>query len=95
MLGIPINHDYAEDHETALAAAVLAAASPVLIVWHHGNIPKLARKIAGEHLGCPAHWPEDRFDVVWILDCNDAHPGAWTLSKVAQRLLPGDGSEVF
>lgn len=95
MLGISINHDYAEDHETALAAAVLAASSPVLIVWHHGNIPKLVRKIAGHHFECPAHWPDDRFDMVWILDCNGAGTSAWTLSKVPQRLLPGDGAEVF
>jgi broad specificity phosphatase PhoE len=93
-LGIEINHDYAEGEEDALAAVVLAAPSPVLIVWHHGSISLLATKIAGEKLGCPGHWPEDRFDVVWILERDSAHHG-WVFSQVPQCLLPGDCPNVF
>jgi hypothetical protein len=93
MIGIPVHHEYAEEEEAALAAAVLAAPSPVLIAWHHGNLPKLVRAIACKDLGCPPHWPDERFDVTWILECNGA--GKWTFSQVAQRLLPGDRAEVF
>jgi len=93
-LGIVVNHDYAEDQEAALAAAVAAASSPVLIAWHHGHIARLAKEIAGEHIGCPGHWPDERFDVVWILERNSGHEGFWKFSQVAQFLLPGDG-EVF
>jgi hypothetical protein len=91
-LGIAVDHDYAEGEEEALAAAALAAPSPVLIVWHHGRIPHLARAIAGEGIGCPARWPDERFDVVWILERGAQ---VWTFSQVAQRLLPGDGSGVI
>jgi hypothetical protein len=92
-LGIEVNHIHAEGEEDALANAVLAALSPVLIVWHHGNIPKVAKTIAGPQLECPAHWPDDRFDMVWILDRNGA--GIWTFSQVAQRLFPDDRPTLF
>ena len=39
--------------------------------------------------GCPRHWPDDRFDVVWVLDqAGDGAP--WTFAQVPQRLLAGD-----
>lgn len=91
-LGIPVNHAYAEEEEPALAAVVIAAPSPALIVWHHGAIPRLVREIAGELPGCPSHWPDDRFDLIWILERNSPRAG-WSFSQVAQRLLPGDGAD--
>jgi hypothetical protein len=93
-LGIAVNHDYAEGEEDGLVPAVLAAPSPVLIVWHHGHISRLAHKIAGEQLGCPHLWPEDRFDVVWILDRSSAHDG-WSFTQLAQCLLPDDCPDVL
>lgn len=92
-LGIELNHDYAEGEEDALIAAALAAPSPVLIVWHHGCISRLAKKFVGEKAGCPDDWPEDRFDVVWILERDARH--CWTFNQVAQCLLPGDCPDVF
>jgi hypothetical protein len=92
-LGIEVNHDLAEEDEDALVDAVLAAPAPVLIVWHHAKIPQIARTIAGPQLVCPVHWPDDRFDVVWILDRNGA--GIWTFSQVPQRLFPDDPSTLF
>jgi broad specificity phosphatase PhoE len=89
-LGLPINHHYAEEQEAALAAALAASASPVLVVWHHGHITRLVQEIAGPQIGCPALWPEDRFDMVWILERQVAHGSPWSFSQVAQCLLPGD-----
>lgn len=94
-LGIAVNHDYAEENEGALAAAASAAPSPVLIVWHHGNIAKLVKEIAGEHIRCPGNWPEERFDVVWILDRHGPCGSTWRFSQVAQCLLPDDCPDVF
>jgi hypothetical protein len=93
-LGIQVNHDFAEDDVGGLAAAVLASPSPILIVWHHGHIPKLAKEIAGEQVECPAHWPEDRFDIIWILERHGAGAGTWTFSQVAQHLFPDDCPEI-
>jgi hypothetical protein len=91
-LGIPVNHAYAEEEEAALAAVVVAAPSPVLIVWHHGAIPRLVTEIAGKLPGCPVHWPDDRFDLIWILERNAPRAG-WSFSQVTQRLLPGDRTD--
>jgi broad specificity phosphatase PhoE len=93
-LGMEVNHRYAEGDEDGLAPVVLAAPSPVLIAWHHGNIAKLTRIIAGTEIDCPSHWPEDRFDVVWIL-ARGAHDRAWRFSQVAQCLLPNDCPDVI
>jgi broad specificity phosphatase PhoE len=93
-LGIEVNHDYADGEEDNLVFVVLAAPSPVLIVWHHAHISKLARKIAGDRIACPDQWPDDRFDVVWILERNGAHDG-WSFTQVAQCLFPDDCTDVL
>ncbi len=93
-LGVAIHHQFPEEEERALAAAVLAAPSPVLIVWHHGRIVELVHAIAGAPCGCPRAWPDERFDVVWILERDGAH-GPWRFSQVAQGLLAGDAAEVI
>jgi broad specificity phosphatase PhoE len=88
-LGIAVNHAYAEDDEAALAAAVIAAPSPALIVWHHGAIIRLVREIAGKLPGCPRHWPDDRFDLIWLLERTAPRAG-WNFVQIAQQLLSGD-----
>lgn len=93
LLGVRICNEHAEGEEDACAAAVLKAAGPVLISWHHSHIPGLAKAIAGTRLDWPASWPDDRFDVVWILDRDDG--GAWRFSQVAQRLFAQDRAETI
>jgi hypothetical protein len=88
VLGVKINAQHADGEEMAVAAAVLAAPAPVLVSWHHSHIPRLARAIAGHALDCPPEWPEDRFDVVWILDRDAA--GAWSFAQAVQLLFAGD-----
>ena len=89
MLGLAIRCAYAEDQEVELAAAMLAAPSPVLVAWHHKHIPPLVRALAGEDLVFPARWPDARFDVVWVLD-RDGADAPWRFAQVTQNLLPGD-----
>jgi hypothetical protein len=94
VLGVEVDSAYACGQEGAVAAAALQADGPVLIVWHHSHIPQLAKRIAGAHLGCPKHWPDERFDVVWVLDRPDAD-GPWTFSQVAQRIFADDPAEAI
>ena len=94
-LGVEIDRTHACDEEPAIAAAALTAASPVLISWHHSHIPILAKLIGGLDLDCPAIWPEDRFDVVWILDRDDDDAGPWRFTQVPQRLFAGDRAEAI
>ena len=93
-LRLPVNAAYANGEETAVAAALLEAEAPVLIAWHHNHIGLLVKAIAGEFFPCPKHWPDERFDVVWILEAKTT-AGPWTLSQQAQYLLPGDSREAF
>jgi hypothetical protein len=92
-LGVQVDNSHAEGEEAAVAAAALAAAGPVLIAWHHSHIPVLARTIAGEEFVCPHGWPDDRFDVVWVLDRRDATAGTWRFTQVAQCLFGHDRDE--
>jgi phosphohistidine phosphatase SixA len=91
-LGIDIHHHHPDGNETAVAAAALAAPAPVLICWHHSHLPALAKAIGGPRLSCPAEWPEERFDVVWVLDRLDG-AGPWAFSQVPQRLFAHDRPE--
>jgi hypothetical protein len=92
-LGVQINKSHAEGEEEAAAMAALAAPGPVLISWHHSHIPILARAIAGPELGFPQSWPDDRFDVVWILDRLEDADVRWRFTQVAQCLFAHDRPE--
>lgn len=92
LLGIKINHDYADGEEKALVPAVLAAKGPVLISWHHSHLIRLTVYLAGPDVPCPRDWPDDRFDVVWILD-RDAPAAPWRFSQVAQQIFAYDRPE--
>jgi phosphohistidine phosphatase SixA len=90
LLRIEIDKQHADGEEPAAAAAALAAPGPVLISWHHSHIPRLARLIGGDPAGCPVSWPDDCFDVVWVLDRDDGATGPWRFSQVVQRLFAND-----
>lgn len=92
MLRLKINASHAEGEEMAVAAAMLAAPQPVLISWHHSHIPLLAKAVAGAGIGCPDAWPDERFDMVWVLDRNG--DGAWRFSQVPQRLFASDREDL-
>jgi broad specificity phosphatase PhoE len=78
-----IPDDYAE-----LIADIKGAGHPALVVWHHGSIPEF---IAGFEVSnapdIPHKWPEERFDLVWVLSPKD---DSYTWAAVPQRLLRGD-----
>lgn len=89
LLGITIDTRFPDENEAEAAAAALALPSPLLIAWHHSHIPLFAKLVAGVLLPCPDHWPDDCFDVVWVLDRDD-NAGAWRFSQVVQRLFVND-----
>ncbi|GAA1483010.1 hypothetical protein GCM10009624_34500 [Gordonia sinesedis] len=82
--------------ETA-AAAAFAAAQPgiTLMCWQHEEIPNLVNGF-GAVLPAPPPWPDDRFDMVWVVrpDRTDDGGGAtgtrWSLTILPQMLLAGD-----
>ncbi len=96
-LGVKINSPVAEGHEPALARAVVADyTGVVLICWEHHHIPAIAAglpTVPGTQI--PATWPGDRFDVIWSFTlAPDGSPAEYVFSQVPQQLLAGDAATV-
>jgi hypothetical protein len=89
VLGITLDTQFAVGEEPGLAQAAQQAPDSVLIAWHHEAIPALANAILGSNTMSPQHWPEKRFDVVWVFDRAPGRVG-WRFSQVPQMLLAGD-----
>src|ERR1700694_3342608 len=81
------------DEEDALAKHVLATDGVILIAWEHKRIPAIANALLGNTTTVPQTWPDDCFDIVWILDRDGS--GADAFSQLPQRLLAGDRTLVI
>jgi broad specificity phosphatase PhoE len=67
---------------------VLSRDGVVLICWEHKRIPDWVGQLPGTPR-VPQSWPDDRFDVVWILDRTDK---GWSFTQLPQLLLSGDSN---
>jgi hypothetical protein len=92
-IGVAVDTSFACGHEDAVSAAALRAPGPTLIVWHHSHIREICRAIMGPTTAIPVEWPEDRFDVVWVLDRSEDPRGPWSFTQVPQRLFAYDRDE--
>jgi hypothetical protein len=87
-LHLPISHDIMDEDYAELAKLLLSgqyAGKVVLVSWHHGKIPELAKSLGAE----PPYlkWPEEQFDRVWRIDYAN---GKVTIRDLPQALMPGD-----
>ena len=86
-----IEDSHTRGGEEDLAREVLTRPEPVLIVWHHGTMAKIVRHFPLVNPGdVPHHWPDERFDLIWILL---REPGDELLHRfvvVPQMLLADD-----
>lgn len=95
-LGLKPNLDFGKGEEADLVRQVLAHTVPVLIAWSHDPICDMARQFVGARptqQPIPVRWPDDRFDVVWVLDPPLEAGMGWRFTQVPQRLLKGDSDE--
>ncbi len=87
-LGLPIDNRFRDDDFRILARDLLTDerydGKAVLVCWHHGKLPKLARALGAKRV--PA-WPDDQFDHVWMIDRKG---GSTRFEDVHQKLLDGD-----
>jgi hypothetical protein len=60
----------------------------VLIAWHHGKIPELARALGAKDV--PDKWDPAVFDRVWEITYKD-NAAIW--KDRAQKALPGDSEK--
>lgn len=92
-LGIPLDTTFEHGGEGHLAKRVLASDEDVLIVWHHGGLGPFVRHfdlVNPEDV--PEQWPDDRYDLFWILVREPGTP-RYRFVVVTQRLLAIDLDE--
>jgi broad specificity phosphatase PhoE len=87
-LGCQLGADYARGDEQKLVQKILESSQPALIVWDHGHIPELLRRFPLVNAkDVPEAWPEDRFDLIALLQPTDQ---GYHLSWQPQDVLAGD-----
>jgi hypothetical protein len=88
-LGMTIAEPFLQDQLDELAAAVAGCDGHVLVAWEHKRIPLIAARLGAEASTVPHVWPDDRYDLVWILEPGPTG-GGFCLRQVPQLLLAGD-----
>ena len=84
-LGLPVEEPPGgADSPERLAEAAAAREGPVLVCARHEALPALARALGADG-SLPESWPDDRYDVVWLVT-----PPHGPLRQWPQRLLAGD-----
>jgi hypothetical protein len=86
LIGLGIEDGHLKDDVKALMKDVISRTGSVLVSWEHHMIPKLVGALP-DAPAVPAKWPDDRFDMVWVLE---AAGDGWKFSQVPQMLLAGD-----
>ncbi len=89
-LSIVVDSEIEHGDEKSVRESILNDSRVTLVVWHHGTTGHLVRgfPIVNPH-DVPHHWPDDRFDLVWVLT-RDPDATEFTFISVDQRLLDGD-----
>ena len=86
---IPFITSYAKVDHQDLTDDILKREGVVLVSWEHKQIPAIVACLP-DAPRTPASWPDDRFDVCWILDRT---ANGWNFSQEPQMLLAGDESD--
>jgi hypothetical protein len=87
-LHLSINDTFQNDDYAYLAATLLSgkyAGKVILIAWHHGKVPQLARALGATPPYAP--WPEQQFDRIWRIDYVNHEA---TLTDLPIALMSGD-----
>lgn len=89
---LDVSIDEGFDHSQAkeLSRSILDDPRPTLVVWHHGSMSDLLAHFPVSNSGeVPTRWPEERFDLIWVL-VRDPEAQEYRFASVAQALLDGD-----
>jgi hypothetical protein len=89
-LGLTVDSRFRKEEVGDLALAVREIDGIVLIAWEHHLIPSIATALIGGGSSVPQVWPDDRYDVVWVIEGAE---GERRLRQVPQLLLAGDRPE--
>jgi hypothetical protein len=86
-LGLEVITRYATGDEAHLARELSARPGATLVAWRHESIHTIAEHLGEVTPAPPAHWPADRYDVVWTFIRNG---NGWRFAQVPLMILPGD-----
>jgi len=89
-LALGINSNFPRFEVEGMLEEAFLCNGVVLICWQREYLPRIADYILGDKTAAPRHWPEERFDVVWVFDRDPASAGGYGFKQVPQRLLAGD-----
>ena len=87
-LGLAVQARFASDDVSALALALAGFTGVVLLCWRHGDMPALAAQLCPAMQPAPT-WDQRCFDQVWVFT---EAGGGYAMSRLPQRLLPGDSN---
>jgi hypothetical protein len=93
-LRLTISEPYLQDQLDQLVEAILACEGDVLVSWEHKRIPLITTRLVEDPSSVPSVWPDDRYDVVWVLE-PVALAGGFRLRQVPQLLLAGDRADLI
>jgi len=89
-LGLPIDDSFDHDHVKALTQSIMSSPQATLVAWHHGSMVDVLKHFpVSNPADIPQHWPEDRFDLIWVLS-RSPKEGHYQFLSVDQGLLDGD-----
>jgi hypothetical protein len=86
-LGLDVITRYAAGEEEQLARELTSRPGATVVAWKHESIHKIVEHLGDVIPAPPAHWPADRYDVVWTFTRDG---NCWRFAQVPQMLLPGD-----
>ena len=94
-LKVDVEDSHTHGNEEDLVKEVLSRPESTLIVWHHGTLAKLVGHFPIVNSDAiPKRWPDERFDLIWVLV---RQPGAelrYRFVVVPQMLLADDEEAV-
>ncbi len=94
-LKVDVEDDHTHGNEEELVKAVLSRPESPLIVWHHGTLAKLIRCFPVVNADdIPKHWPDERFDLIWVLVRQHGAEPKYRFVAVPQMLLADDVESV-
>lgn len=93
-LSLPLDEPFLQDELEQLVSVLRSCQGHVLAAWEHKRIPLIVNMLIGGASNVPQVWPDDRFDLVWILEPSGTS-GALVLRQVPQLLLAGDQAAVI
>ncbi len=90
-LKLKVEDGHTHGNEEDLIDEVLGRPESTLIVWHHGTMSKLVRHFPISNVeDVPHRWPDDRFDLIWVLVRQPGVELSYRFVAVPQLLLADD-----